>query len=161
MKAKRCKVKRGRGVSLKQLITAAGKCVRGKGVVKKVKQSIDHPSTKRLIRQSLVAVKKALNNKKIVRLPRIISLPKTGGVLPLIPIFAGLSALGTLTGGVAGIVKTLNETKHAREQLNESQRHNRMMEAVAIRRGEGLYLKPYKTGLGLFMNVMGKKKRHF
>lgn len=118
-----------------------------------------NPSTKNLIRQSLLAVKKVLNKKKISHLPRIISLPKTGGVLPLIPIFAGLSALGTLTGGVAGIVKTLNETKHAREQLNESQRHNRMMEAVALRRGRGLYLKPYKSGLGLFVNVLSKKKK--
>lgn len=88
--------------------------------------------------------------------PRIIPLPKTGGVLPLIPIFAGLSALGALMGGTSSIVKTINETKQAKDQLSESQRHNRMMEAVALGKqsavsGNGLYLKPYKKGYGLYL----------
>lgn len=87
--------------------------------------------------------------------PRIIPIPKTGGVLPLIPIFAGLSALGALLGGTSSIVKTVNETKQAKEMLNESQRHNHMMEAVALGKqpasGAGLYLKPYKKGYGLYL----------
>lgn len=87
--------------------------------------------------------------------PRIIPIPKTGGVLPLIPIFAGLSALGALMGGTSSIIKTVNETKQAKEALNESQRHNRMMEAVSLGKhpttGAGLYLKPYKKGYGLYL----------
>ncbi|KAE9523730.1 hypothetical protein AGLY_015871 [Aphis glycines] len=51
-----------------------------------------------------------------------------GGVLPLIPIFAGLSALGALTGGVANVVKVANEFKRN----------------VPSHLGNGLYLTPYK-----------------
>lgn len=36
---------------------------------------------------------------------RIIGIPKTGMVLPLIPNFAGLSALGALSGVAAGIAR--------------------------------------------------------
>lgn len=44
-------------------------------------------------------VKKAGGRKKI-RVPRMIPLPKTGGFLPfLLPLFAGLSAVGALGGG--------------------------------------------------------------
>lgn len=87
--------------------------------------------------------------------PRIIPIPKTGGVLPLIPIFAGLSALGALMGGTSTIIKTVNEAKQAKESLNESQRHNRMMESAALGKqlttGAGLYLKPYKKGYGIYL----------
>lgn len=44
-------------------------------------------------------VKKAGGRRKI-RVPRMIPLPKTGGFLPfLLPLFAGLSAVGGLAGG--------------------------------------------------------------
>lgn len=44
-------------------------------------------------------IKKAGGRKKI-RVPRVIKLPKTGGFLPfLVPLFAGLSAIGALGGG--------------------------------------------------------------
>jgi hypothetical protein len=61
-----------------------------------------------------------------------------------------LSALGTLSGGVGGIAKAINSAKAARKQLEESQRHNKTMEAIAM--GKGLFLKPYKKGLGLFLD---------
>lgn len=44
--------------------------------------------------------------------PRIIPIPKSGGVLPLIPIFAALSALGSLAGGSAAIASAVNKAKH-------------------------------------------------
>jgi hypothetical protein len=53
-------------------------------------------------------------------------------MLPLIPIFAGLSALGSLTGGVTGLLKTIqswNSNKNVPTHL-----------------GRGLYIKPYKGG---------------
>jgi hypothetical protein len=53
-------------------------------------------------------------------------------MLPLIPIFAGLSALGSLAGGVAGIVKTVNEWKSIKN--------------TPTHLGKGLYIKPYKGG---------------
>lgn len=107
------------------------------------------------------AVRTAQRVKKVQKIisplkARVIPIPKTGGVLPLIPIFAGLSALGALAGGTAGIVKAVNNSRAAREQLKESQRHNEKMEAIAL--GKGLYLKPYRTGLGLFLHNMKQQK---
>ncbi|CAH1976629.1 unnamed protein product [Acanthoscelides obtectus] len=101
----------------------------------------------------LVALREAQNLKKGVKKPpnRIVKIPKKGGILPLIPIFAGLSVLGALSGGAAGIAKAVNDAKSAKQQLQESQRHNKMMEAVAL--GEGMFLKPYKTGMGLFLKL--------
>ncbi|KAJ8933573.1 hypothetical protein NQ318_015959 [Aromia moschata] len=44
---------------------------------------------------------------------RIIPIPKSGGVLPLLPIFAGLSALGALAEGAGGILKAINDSRAA------------------------------------------------
>ncbi|CAG5055304.1 unnamed protein product [Parnassius apollo] len=61
-----------------------------------------------------------------------------------------LSALGSLAGGAAGIAKAVNDSKAAQKSLQESERRNRMMEAVAL--GKGLYIKPHKQGAGLYLN---------
>lgn len=114
--------------------------------LKKLK-SKDHHSA---IKYAYAAAKKLFSKKKGICLPRIIPLPKCGGLLPLIPIFAGLSALGSLAGGAAGIAKAVNDSKAAQKSLQESERHNRMMEAVAL--GKGLYIKPHKKGAGLYLN---------
>lgn len=87
--------------------------------------------------------------KKIPNYTRVLPVPKSGGFLPLIPLFAGLSAIGALTGGAASIAKAVNSAKAAAESLKEAQRHNQTMESIAM--GKGLYLKPYKSGLGLFL----------
>lgn len=111
------------------------------------------PATvKKSIAVALAAAKRIIKNKKheINAPPRIIKVPKTGGILPLIPIFAGLSALGSLAGGASGIAKAVISAKVAKKQLKEASRHNKTMEAIAM--GKGLYLKPYKTGLGLFLH---------
>lgn len=94
-------------------------------------------------------------NKSTIEMPRVIPVPKVGGVLPfLIPLFAGLSAIGALGGSAAHIAKAVNAAKSAREQLAESSRHNKTMEAIAM--GKGLHLKPYKNGLGLYLNSHSK-----
>ena len=85
-----------------------------------------------------------------VKVPRIIPMPKSGGFLPLLPIFAGLSAIGSIAGGAASIAKTINSYKAAKKQFDEEQRHNKSMEAIAI--GHGLHLTPYKKGFGLVIN---------
>lgn len=97
-----------------------------------------------------IALKSAKTMSKKIQPTRVVKIPKSGGILPLIPIFAGLSALGTLSGGAAAIAKTINDAKSAKHQLEEAKRHNRSIEAIALG-GKGLYLKPYKTGLGLFL----------
>jgi len=82
--------------------------------------------------------------------PRIIPIPKKGGVLPLIPIFAGLSALGALTGGVGNIVKVvkeLNSGKNTPIHLGKSlYLAPHKGSSYKIVKGKGLYLSPYKGG---------------
>lgn len=63
---------------------------------------------------------------------------KSGGMLPLVPIFAGLSALGSLAGGAANVAKALAASRDRTT-------------------GKGLYLKPYKVKGG--GNVKKKVKR--
>lgn len=86
-------------------------------------------------------------------IPRIIPIPKKrGGFLPL--LFAGLSALGALAGGAAGIAGAVNKAKTAQKNLEETQRHNKEMEKIAV--GKGMYLAPYKNGLGLYLRPYSK-----
>lgn len=93
---------------------------------------------------------------------RTIQTPKVGGVLPLIPIFAGLSALGALMGGGAGVASAVISAKKAKNELKETQRHNETMEAIALgkkrnrKNGNGLYLRPNKKGSGLFLSPRSK-----
>lgn len=113
-------------------------------------RKLKHKDSKALINAAYLAARKIFPCVQKVRVPRVIPIPKTGGVLPLIPIFAGLSALGSLAGGAAGIAKTVNDYRTAQKNLQETERHNKTMEALAI--GKGLYIKPHKNGTGLFIN---------
>lgn len=131
-------------------------------LIKKSKNVLKKSKPTNLKSAVAVALKniKRVKKSEIIQ-PRIIPVPKTGGVLPLIPIFAGLSALGALTGGTTSIIKTINEAQQAKQLLSESQRHNRMMEAVALGKptvGGGLYLKPYKRGYGLYLKPYSATK---
>lgn len=101
------------------------------------------------LKAAVKIAKAAVRGQRIKAPTRVIPVPKSGGVLPLIPIFAGLSALGALAGGASGIAKAVTNYKSARDQLNESQRHNKTMEAIAM--GKGLYLRPYNKGMGLYL----------
>jgi len=99
-------------------------------------------------KQMVSVAKKSIKNK--TKTPRIIPVPKKGGVLPLIPIFAGLSALGALTGGVGNIVKVVNELNsgknnpiHLGKGLYLTPHNGRSYKIV---KGKGLYLTPYKEG---------------
>lgn len=123
-----------------------------KSLVSKIKSKIKKlkpKDSKSLINFAYLAAKKLCPKLHQIKVPRVIPIPKTGGVLPLIPIFAGLSALGALAGGAAGIAKTVNDYKSAQQNLRETERHNRTMEGLAV--GKGLYIKPYKNGKGLFI----------
>ncbi|KAJ8912165.1 hypothetical protein NQ315_006130 [Exocentrus adspersus] len=70
----------------------------------------------------------------------------------------GLSALGALGGGAAGIAKAVNDAKDAKQKLEESKRHNVAMEQIAM--GKGLYMKPYKQGFGLFLGPYQPSKHY-
>lgn len=88
--------------------------------------------------------------KSEITIPRIINVPKIGGFLPLVPIVTALGALGALASGGSSIARAITTTRNGRQQLEESKRHNKALEAIAM--GKGLYLKPYKKGYGIFFN---------
>lgn len=100
-------------------------------------------------------IKKSFRGKKSkIILPRVISIPKVGGFLPLIPVLTALSALGALATGGSAIARAVNSAKTAKQQLEENARHNKSMEAIAM--GKGLFLKPYKKGYGILHNIVTK-----
>lgn len=151
------KIKTGMGLKTRKH-KSSSKITSGKGLKKKLKNVISvtkkrikklKPKCKKMAIELAMAVARELTDDSSIKLPRVIPIPKTGGVLPLIPIFAGLSAAGALAGGSAAIVKTINEFKMAKKLYEESKRHNEKMEALCI--GKGLHLKPYKNGLGIFV----------
>lgn len=114
---------------------------------KVVNQLAKHISLKKptSVGEAIILAKNFVKKKKIkkVKIPRVI--PIRGGFLPL--ILAGLSALGAITGGVSAVTNAINRAKSAEADLQESKRHNQKMEAILL--GKGLYLSPYKKGLGL------------
>ncbi|KAL4092500.1 hypothetical protein QTP88_027001 [Uroleucon formosanum] len=115
MKAKR---KIGGGCGFKAVLKATKKVL---------KKNVGEKNLMKLTKKCVAVARKTFKTKK-TKVPRTITIPKKGGVLPLIPIFAGLSALGALTGGVANVVKVANE-------FNRS---------TPSHLGRGLYLTPYK-----------------
>ncbi|CAB3252646.1 unnamed protein product [Arctia plantaginis] len=77
-----------------------------------------HLDLKVAIELAMAAVRELADDSSI-KLPRVIPIRETGGVLPLIPIFVGLSAAGALAGGAAGIAKTINEFKMAKNLYDD------------------------------------------
>lgn len=111
-------------------------------VVKDMK--VKKPKT---IGKAIMVAKRLIKKKKIrnVTIPKII--PVRGGFLQfLIPILSSLGALGAVSSGVSNVVSAINRAKMAKAELDEAKRHNSAMESQI---GKGLYLTPYKKGLGL------------
>uniref|UniRef100_A0ABD2W6M0 Phospholipase A2-like domain-containing protein n=1 Tax=Trichogramma kaykai TaxID=54128 RepID=A0ABD2W6M0_9HYME len=148
--AMKIKSKFGLGMKLSKVIMAAKKNMkRGKNAKSVIKSAIDGAKE---------AVKKS-GGRNNIKIPRVLPMStKVGGVLPfLIPLFSALSAVGAVGGGTAGIVKAVNDAKAAKQRLHEMKKHNRKMETIAL--GKGLYLKPYKAGLGLSFGKKTKTKK--
>lgn len=119
-----------------------------KSVIRKAKMAIKRSGSKD-VNTAMNTALKSVKSEKNIKASRIIPIPKRGGILPLIPIFAGLSALGALAGGASSIVSAVNKAKSAQQQLDESTRHNKTMESIAL--GKGLRIKRYKKGYGLYL----------
>jgi len=171
--AMKAKTKLGMGLKKKKIREKLASARKLKAKLKKIVHSPRKPAKKTTLRKIVNAAKKAIKKKRsdpipaaleaarhAVRLaggsgcinkPRILPVPKIGGALPalLIPIMAALGAAGSAAGRSAGIAKAVNDAKAATRALEESERHNKTMEAIAI--GRGLYLKPYRKGLGLYL----------
>ena len=104
-------------------------------------------------------IDKAIQNKTGIDLKltnaQLQKLKRHGGFLPLLPlILGGLSAIGSLVAGGSQIAKAVNQAKANERQLQETKRHNEMMESKLLT-GKGLYKKCNKCrGKGLFLGRM-------
>lgn len=172
-KAMKAKLKLGMGLKFKAQRNAVSSKKRSKK-----SSSKKRTPTEKLIRQGINAAKIVVKNSKgddlrsVTKMalkaarrvikrkssdsmkPRIFKLPKRGGFLPLIPIFAALSAAGAIAGSAANIAAAVNKAKQGKKDLEELSRHNQTMEAIALgkdSKGSGFYIKPYQSGAGLFI----------
>lgn len=156
MKAKTALTKLGSGFAKLNCKRKPKKTVKFATLVKDAKLNIKKSKAKTLncaIKAALQSVKNSAKGKRVTT-PRVIKVPTfTGGILPILPILAGLTAVGSIGGSAAGIVKTIRDIKIAQEQLQENKRHNKAME---IKVGNGLYLKPYSKGSGLYLKPYSK-----
>jgi len=93
--------------------------------------------------------KKKTMKKKMTK-KRILSTTKQGSALPFLSMF---SVFESLSSEAASLVKAVNDSKAARRQLEELQRHDRAMEQI-----RGLYLAPYKYGRGLYLGSYKRRQ---
>lgn len=159
------KAKQRFGMGLKKKKRGAGRIPRQPkvafraSVVRKAREMMKNSQVKddleKAARVALAAAKASVRvsgGKNRIQTPRVIPVGRRGGFLPLIPLLSGLSAIGGLSGGVAGIVKAYKDIKRGQTALEEAKRHNRTMEAIALgKRGGGLFLQPHRKGLGLYL----------
>lgn len=157
----KAKVKLGLGMKMKKKNIKKNnkKKTSYRTLIQSAKVALNSQKPLNLIESAKVALKAAKKtakeNKNCITTPRIIPVPKVGGILPLlVPLFAGLSAVGALSGGAAGIAKAVIEANKVKKELKENKRHNQIMESIAI--GKGLHLKPYRNGLGLYLQPQAK-----
>lgn len=163
MKAKRMLTKRGGGIIKRRTAKMKNRQISFQHVVKNAKAEIKRMKPETVNSALKVAIKSIQRSKKgnQIRPPRVIKVPTySGGILPLIPLFAGLSALGAIGSSTAGIVNALNQYKRAQNELEENKRHNRSMEAIALgkKSGAGYYLCPDKTGAGYYLKPYSSSK---
>lgn len=151
-RSKKCKIiKRETGTGLKNKL---------KNIIKLTKNHLLNlkPATKKAAIKLAIAAAKELTPDFSVKVPRIIPVPKTGGVIPLIPIFAGLSAVGRLTGGASGIAKVIGEFKAAKKRLLKLKKHNETFKSLCI--GQGLQLKRDKNSLKIHLQGNSYNKKN-
>jgi len=71
------------------------------------------------------SVHQSMGSNNNVKVPRVTTVPKIGGFLPIVPILTALSDLGSLASGSAAIAKTINNARTAKEDMEEKKRHTR------------------------------------
>lgn len=135
-------MKRQKGASLTfgSMVKKAKTSLRGK----KIKNVNDNTSLHKAVKTAIAAIgsrKGAIKGLKKQNNGRIIPIPKTGGVLPLIPILAGLSKVGAIAGGASTIVNAIRDIVNLRKSYSSSSQ----------KIGEGLFLTPYRKGYGLYL----------
>ncbi|KAJ8916445.1 hypothetical protein NQ315_014658 [Exocentrus adspersus] len=107
---------------------------------------------KKLALHALKAAKQAVKGRRIIPFDK---QHHSGGFLPLIPLFSGLSALGSLAGGASAIAKTVIDAKK-KVEAGRGLNSKTMMEPIGAT-GSGLYVrKNRRGGFGLFIRKQPK-----
>jgi len=152
MKAKR-KLGMGKKLSFKQYVVQPTSKVLKKSTLPLNDQKMLKKNFLFALRAAKAVVKKA-GGKKQVRVPRIIPFEsKSGGFLPLLPILAGLGAIGTLAGGASTFAKNLIDIKDKMKNIN-----GKNMVEVG-KKGSGLYLRKSPRGYGLYLKKEQKNSQ--
>ena len=102
-------------------------------------------------------------SKKIINLVK--EKEKEGGILPLIPILAGIfGATAAAAGTAAGVAKTVSDSREAQKksiEIEKAQEELKQLKAQNkqnVVKGEGLYLDPYQgRGIGKFFKEQIKQ----
>lgn len=161
MKAKKALTKKGAGLKTagkkKTKRVAFNMLVRNaRAAIKKSKPA----NVEATVRVAVEAVKRSKHGKQ-VKMPRIIKMPpRMGGSLALVPIFTGLSALGSIPGGEKGIINAINQCMLAKNEF-EGQKH-RGVDAIAIgnhKKGGSFYLHAGKSGKGFYLSSAKPKNQ--
>lgn len=109
---------------------------RQKGVGRGVASSCHH-SKKEVEKRQRKNKKRGVDKIKLVG-PRVIPLPKSGGLLKYIgPILTGLSTVASVAG-------TANDLLKALEKLKDGKGVNKRVKLAPFKKGWGLYLRPYE-----------------
>lgn len=161
MKVKRALTRRGKGLNVPKKKSKIKRLAfntlikNARVAIKKTKPT----DIEDAVRVAVDTVKRSKHGKQVKR-PRLIKIPQhSGGVLPLIPLFTGLSAVGAIARGAPAIINAINQYMSAKKQLEERKRHNHEMEAIAIAntaKGKGLYLHVNRSGNGLYLAPKSK-----
>lgn len=147
---KRLKCKKGKALKKKKKV--GKKKYSFKTLVSKTMKSIREQNDKSenandIIKSAIVVARKLKKESDIIE-PRIIPIPKRGGILPLVPIFSGLSALGSLAGGVSSVINAIKSTTDGKRSMKRQENADTITVGKS-KSGHGLYLHPYKKGYGL------------
>lgn len=141
LKNKKKKKQIGASLSFGSLVKKAKTSLRGT----KINNINDNSSLQKAVKTAMAAIgsrKGVIKGLKKKNNGRIIPIPKVGGVLPLIPILAGIAKVGAIAGGAGTIVNAIRDIINLRKNGGNSN---------SQKIGEGLFLTPYRKGYGLYL----------
>ncbi len=107
----------------------------------------EKPSTEiQAVKLAMKVAKKSLKgkDKNKIQIPRVIPIPQTGGFIGLVPILTAISTIISAFGGITSIIKNIVEIRDLWKKYKESK------ELKTAQIGNGLTIKGYKKGLGIF-----------
>lgn len=123
-------------------------------IVKKAKKTMRTArSPNDVVNYALASAKYHKKEHKSIPHPRIIPVPKTGGILSVIPVLATISALGGLKGGAIGTLRAADAVVNSRKNLTKCSKYNKNIHIFPIGKSQSdndIYLEKYKNGFGLF-----------